>query len=58
MHPVYLIGGPQVSLIVCVVTPSPRRFSGTSSGFTLTATLCDNLPRVSSIVRAATATEY
>ena len=55
---VYLMGGPQVSLMVCVVTPSPRRFSGTSSGFTFTATRCDNRPSDPSIVRAATATEY
>ena len=36
---VYLMGGPQVSLMVWVVTPSPLRFRGTSSGLTLTATL-------------------
>ena len=81
----HLIGWSQVSLMVCVVTPSPLRFKGTSSGLTwpskkwscwrwwwwwwwrwwwrwclptLTATLCESLPKVSSIVRAATATEY
>ena len=36
---IYLIGGPHVSLMVWVVTPSPLRFKGTSSGLTLTATL-------------------
>ena len=54
----YLMGGPQVSLMVWVVTPSPRRLRGTSSGFTFTATLWLSRPRESSRVRAATATEY
>ena len=54
----YLIGGPQVSLMVWVVTPSPRRLRGTSSGFTLTATRWLRRPRESSRVLAATATEY
>ena len=54
----HLMGGPQVSLMVCVVTPSPRRFRGTSSGFTLTATLWLRRPRELSLVLAATATEY
>lgn len=40
------MGGPQVSLMVWVVTPSPRRFIGTSSGLTPTVILWDNLPRV------------
>ena len=30
----HLIGWSQVSLMVCVVTPSPLRFKGTSSGLT------------------------
>ena len=54
----YLMGGPQVSLMVWVVTPSPRRLRGTSSGFTLTATRWLRRPRESSLVLAATATEY
>ena len=54
----YLMGGPQVSLMVWVVTPSPRRLRGTSSGFTLTATLWLSRPRELSLVLAATATEY
>ena len=54
----YLMGGPQVSLMVWVVTPSPRRLRGTSSGFTFTATRWLRRPSESSLVRAATATEY
>ena len=54
----YLMGGPQVRRMVWVVTPSPRRFIGTSSGFTRTVMRCDSFPRLPSTVRAATAIEY
>ena len=52
------MGCPQVSLIVWVVTPSPRRFIGTSSGLTRTVSRWDSRPSRSSTVRAATAIEY